>query len=36
MANIATTAPDGLDDYQNVIASMRSEFESGVFAKEKD
>ncbi|SDA79743.1 death-on-curing family protein [Algoriphagus alkaliphilus] len=25
-----------LKDYQNVIASMRSEFESGVFGKEKD
>ena len=26
----------GLADYQSVISSMRSEFESGVFAKEKD
>src|SRR5690554_1703185 len=26
----------GLADYQSVIASMRSEFESGVFGKEKD
>jgi hypothetical protein len=25
-----------LADYQNVISSMRSEFESGVFGKEKD
>lgn len=25
-----------LEDYQNVIASMRSDFESGVFGKEKD